>query len=121
MEHNTCSGMDAGSREEKLFSVDSLMAALHQIRDPRRARGVRYGLVDLLVLLILAKLGGEDSLKGMAEWIRLRRAVLVELLNLERDSLPIKPPTNGFWVGWTAGRERTDRHRRCHVYPAPSV
>lgn len=88
MKHNTFSGMDAGSREEKLFSVDSLMAALHQISDPRARRGVRYRLVDLLVLLILAKLGGEDSLKGMAEWVRLRGACLKRLLKLERDSLP---------------------------------
>jgi predicted transposase YbfD/YdcC len=49
---------------------------------------VRYRLVDLLVLLILAKLGGEDSLKGMAEWVRLRGEGLKRLLKLERNSLP---------------------------------
>jgi predicted transposase YbfD/YdcC len=74
--------------QEIVFSVDSLMAALHQIRDPRKRRGVRYQLVDLLTLLILAKLGGEDGLKGIAEWVRLRGEGLVRLLKLERDSLP---------------------------------
>lgn len=45
-------------------------------------------MVDLLTLLILAKLGGEDGLKGIAEWVRLRGEGLVRLLKLERDSLP---------------------------------
>jgi predicted transposase YbfD/YdcC len=44
--------------------------------------------VTLLVLLILAKLGGEDGMKGMAEWVRLRGRGLMQLLNLRRDSLP---------------------------------
>ncbi|MEZ4667810.1 MAG: hypothetical protein R3E39_07845 [Anaerolineae bacterium] len=42
MKHNTFSGMKPGRSEEKLFSVDNLMAALHHISDPRQARGVRY-------------------------------------------------------------------------------
>lgn len=71
-----------------LFSVDSLMAHLAQLRDPRKARGRRYGLVTLLALLILAKMGGEDGMKGMAEWVRLRGQGLIDLLNLRRDSLP---------------------------------
>jgi hypothetical protein len=74
--------------QEMVFSVDSLMAAMYQISDPRMRRGVRYKLVDLLTLLILAKLGGEDGLKGIAEWVRLRGDGLVRLLKLERDSLP---------------------------------
>lgn len=80
--------MEGRGTSEKVFLVNSLMAALEQIRDPRKARGVRYRLVDLLTLLILAKLGGEDSLKGMSEWVRLRGEALVNLLHLERNSLP---------------------------------
>jgi predicted transposase YbfD/YdcC len=80
--------MEGIGNSEKTFSVNSLMAALQQIRDPRKPRGVRYRLVDLLTLLILAKLGGEDSLKGMSEWVRLRGEALVNLLHLERNSLP---------------------------------
>jgi predicted transposase YbfD/YdcC len=80
--------MDGVGSSEGVFSVDSLMAALHHITDPRKARGVRYRLVDLLTLLILAKMGGEDGMKGMAEWVRVRGECLVRLLKLERDSLP---------------------------------
>lgn len=72
----------------KLFDVGSLMAVLHQIHDPRAARGVRYSLATLLVLLILAKLAGEDGMKGMSEWVRLRDMQLAKLLNLTRQTMP---------------------------------
>jgi len=76
------------SKEGILFDVGSLMAVLHQIQDPRAPRGVRYSLVTLLMLLILAKLGGEDGMKGMSEWVQLRGQKLANLLNLERDTMP---------------------------------
>lgn len=53
--------------EGKVFDVGSLMEVLHEITDPRAARGVRYSLVTMLVLLILAKLAGQDGMKGMSE------------------------------------------------------
>jgi predicted transposase YbfD/YdcC len=71
-----------------VFSVNSLLAHLQQITDPRAARGVRYPVVILLALLILAKLGGEDSMKGMAEWVRLRERALLRLLRVNRRRLP---------------------------------
>jgi len=85
---NTEFPMTTVCETEVLFSINSLMSYLHQITDPRKPRGVRYRLVDLLTLLILAKLGGEDGMKGMAEWVQLRGQTLVRLLKLKRDSLP---------------------------------
>lgn len=70
------------------FSLHGLRTSLEQLDDPRKARGVRYSLVDLLTLLILAKLGGEDSMKGMAEWVRLREPTLIRLLGIPRERLP---------------------------------
>lgn len=70
------------------FSVHGLRSYLEQLDDPRKARGVRYSLVDLLTLLILAKLGGEDGMKGMAEWVRLRETTLIRLLGIPRKRLP---------------------------------
>jgi len=70
------------------FSVHGLRSYLEQLNDPRKARGVRYSLVDVMILLILAKLGGEDSMKGMAEWVRLREATLICLLEIPRKRLP---------------------------------
>lgn len=74
--------------DETLFDVGSLMSVLHEIDDPRAARGVRYSLPTLLVLLILAKLAGEDSMKGMSEWVQLRGQKLAKLFNLQRDTMP---------------------------------
>lgn len=74
--------------DELVFDVGSLMDYLHQLTDPRDPRGVRYQLVDLLTLLILAKFGGQDSMSGMADWVKLRGANLVRLLRLSRDTLP---------------------------------
>jgi hypothetical protein len=71
-----------------VFAVDSLVGHLAQVTDPRAARGVRYRLVDLLLLLILAKLGGEDTMQGMAEWVKVRGAELIRLLGLSYRRLP---------------------------------
>lgn len=74
--------------QEMVFDVDSLMTVLQDIADPRAARGVRYSLTTLLVLLILAKLAGEDSMKGISEWVQLRGQKLAKLLNLARETMP---------------------------------
>lgn len=70
------------------FPISSLHVHLSTLHDPRKARGKRYQLVDLLTLLLLAKLGGEDVMKGMAEWIRLRESTLISLLDIPRKRLP---------------------------------
>ncbi|MCD4685639.1 MAG: transposase family protein, partial [Anaerolineae bacterium] len=80
--------IELNAGEGIVFSVDSLLAHLQQVTDPRRARGIRYPVVILLALLILAKLGGEDSMKGMAEWVRLREHKLIRLLGIQRKRLP---------------------------------
>lgn len=72
----------------QLIDVSNLMSVLHQLDDPRDARGVRYSLVTLLILLILAKLAGEDGVKGMSEWVKLRSQSLAGLLNLPRKTMP---------------------------------
>lgn len=75
-------------KTEIAFDVGSLMAQLETVIDPRKARGIRYSLVHLLTFLVLAKLGGEDGMKGMSEWVKLRGQGLVNLLNLERETMP---------------------------------
>jgi len=71
-----------------VYDVGGLRQQLAQLPDPRDRRGVRYSLVDMLTLLILAKLSGEDEVSGMAAWVRWRAAALVELLHLPRRSVP---------------------------------
>jgi predicted transposase YbfD/YdcC len=73
---------------ELVFDLRSLYAYLSRLKDRRKARGVRYPLADALTLMTLAKLGGEDGPRGMAEWLQERAEELVDLLKLSRASMP---------------------------------
>jgi len=73
---------------ELVFDLRSLYVYLSRLKDRRKARGVRYPLVDALTLMTLAKLGGEDGPRGMAEWLQERAEELVDLLKLSRASMP---------------------------------
>jgi len=73
---------------EFVFDLRGLYAFLERLTDQRDARGVRYGLADVLTLIILAKLGGEDGPQGMSEWLRHRSSLLVSALKLPRATMP---------------------------------
>ena len=71
-----------------------------ELQDKRDARGLRYSLVTVLVLIVLAKLAGEDRLVGIAEWVKHRAAFLAEALALEEgERRRIAAPTAGFLAG----------------------
>lgn len=70
------------------FAVDSLYAALCELHDKRDARGLRYALVTVLLLIVLAKLAGEDHLRGIAQWVKLRQEALAEALSLAKPQAP---------------------------------
>jgi predicted transposase YbfD/YdcC len=61
------------------------LAALH---DRRKRRGKRYALPVLLLLLVLAKLSGEDRPSGIADWVKHRRAPLAQALGLRLPRAP---------------------------------
>jgi predicted transposase YbfD/YdcC len=71
-----------------LFDVGELMEKLQGLADRRKARGKRYSLPFLLTAILLAKLAGEDTPKGIAEWLRLRRKQIVAAFKLKRLSVP---------------------------------
>ena len=72
----------------RLLNIGELYVALEQVNDKRRARGKRYTIGILLIVVILAKLSGEDTPYGMAEWAKLRSKQLQELFSYHR---PVKP------------------------------
>ena len=61
-----------------VVDIDSLFSSLMQLHDKRDARGLRYTLVTVLMYVILAKLSGENFVRGMADWVKLRKEQLAE-------------------------------------------
>ena len=76
------------TEEGIVFNLGELMAEMERLTDKRKARGKRYALPYLLSLILLAKLAGENTPKGMTEWIKLRRRQLVAAFQPGRDSVP---------------------------------
>jgi predicted transposase YbfD/YdcC len=74
--------------EGVVIDPDSLFAALAELQDRRDARGLRYALVTVLVFVVLAKLCGEDHLRGIAQWVELRKEALAEALGLAKPQAP---------------------------------
>ena len=70
------------------FDVGSLYDYLRQIQDVRKKRGQRYELSIILLLVILAKLCGEDRPYGIADWAKNRSEWLCEVLSLSYVRLP---------------------------------
>jgi predicted transposase YbfD/YdcC len=71
-----------------VLDLNSVFAALCRLHDARDARGLRYGLVNVLVFILLAKLAGQDHLRGIAQWVKLRKDQLAEALGLAKPQAP---------------------------------
>jgi predicted transposase YbfD/YdcC len=71
-----------------VFEVGSLFEAFCALHDQRDARGLRYALVTVLVFVVLAKLAGENHLRGIAQWVNLRAALLATFLALAKPQAP---------------------------------
>lgn len=76
-------GMDVG-----VFNVGGLLSRLEELTDTRSPKGLRYALAPVLLLIILAKLSGEDTPYGIADWIKSRGRVLREAFHLCWRSMP---------------------------------
>ena len=80
MESNTQAGI--------VFDVGSLFAHFQTLSDKRKRRGVRYSLALILLMILLAKMCGENHPSGIAEWAKHRTEMLVDLLKLKRKKMP---------------------------------
>jgi hypothetical protein len=90
MECNTKGTQENDSQQasEIIFSIGGLMSYLAKVKDTRKRRGIRYSMVTILVVMILAKLCGEDTPFGIADWGQLRSEWLIETLQLKHKKLP---------------------------------
>lgn len=64
--------------------ISSLYEKLQGVADYRCKRGRRYEAATVMVIVLLAKMAGERSLSGIAQWARLREGWLKEVLGLKR-------------------------------------
>jgi hypothetical protein len=75
----------AESKDEPAPSVSkmrSLYEVCQQVVDGCRARGKRYDVAGVLVVLVLAKLAGMKSVLGASEWIEDQATLLRAGLHL---------------------------------------
>jgi len=71
-----------------VYELGSVYERLWGLSDVRKPQGKRYSLVTILMLILLAKLSGQDKPVEIADWAKNNQAKLVDLLKLERDKMP---------------------------------
>jgi len=69
-------------------AAKSVCQALLRVKDRRGKRGQRYPAPVVLTLMLLAKLAGEKTVSGIAQWVRLRAAWVREQLPFKDERLP---------------------------------
>lgn len=70
------------------INLTALSMHLATLVDYRKKRGIRYPLVPMLLVALLAKLAGYSRLADIAEWAQLRAPELTSLLGLDRATMP---------------------------------
>ena len=80
--------MECNTEVGLVIDIGSLYERFQRLTDRRDARGLRYPLEMVLTLVVLGKLCGEDRPSGIAEWAAHRARLLVEALELGRESMP---------------------------------
>lgn len=88
MEYNTFVEKIQMPAKGEQVEVKSVYQALLRVPDGRRQRGQRYPAATVLTLMLLAKLAGEKTLSGIAEWVRLRGTWVRSQLAFKDERLP---------------------------------
>jgi len=71
-----------------VYDLGSVYEGLSKITDKRKARGKIYRLETILMIIVLAKLSGEDKPSGIAEWGKHHGREIVELMQLKKSQMP---------------------------------
>lgn len=70
------------------FDPQGLLERLRGLGDRRGERGRRYELAPLLLVIVFAKLAGEDTPSGIADWVGQRAAEFITALHLDWARMP---------------------------------
>lgn len=68
----------------KTASFEELLAAFDELEDPRSHINRHHSLTDIVVISLMAVLGGADGPTGIRTWAKARQQDLTRLLKLER-------------------------------------
>lgn len=70
------------------FDKGSVYDRLGKLTDVRKAKGKRYSLETVLLIIVMAKLCGANTPMAIADWAKNRQNEIVKLLCLSRSSMP---------------------------------
>ncbi len=88
MDYTTLEAESKEGQAQLPKGMQSLYEVCQQVADGREARGKRYELAGLLVVLVLAKLAGMQNLLGASDWIADQASLLREGLQLSWKRMP---------------------------------
>lgn len=88
MEYSTYSQGQEISAEGVVYDKGSVYGRLQTLTDMRKARGKRYSLTTLLMIVLWAKLSGADSPTAIAEWGKHHQGELVTVLRIKPKRMP---------------------------------
>jgi len=71
-----------------LPKYSSFVAALHDVPDPRKARGQRHAWSLILTLIVAALVSGQKNGRAMGQWVQLHAEEIATLLQLNSARLP---------------------------------
>ena len=86
-----CSRIGRGqeiSEEGVVYDKESVYDRLHSLRDKRKARGKRYSLPTVLMIIMLAKISGANTPTEIAEWGSHHQEELVSKLQVKLKRTP---------------------------------
>ena len=76
------------SAEGVVYDKGSVYERIQGLQDLRKARGKRYSLTTVLMVVLLAKLSGADSPTAIAEWGVHHQSEIEELLQIKLKRMP---------------------------------
>jgi len=88
MEYSTVGRHQDISAESVIFDKGSVYDRLHRLSDLRKARGKRYSLVTVLMIILMAKLCGANTPTEIGEWGENHKEEIIRLLKLKRGRVP---------------------------------
>lgn len=88
MEYSTVGKGQDISAEGVVYDKGSIYERLHHLTDLRKARGKRYSLPTILMIVLLAKLSGANSPTEIAEWGVYHQSEVEALLRIKLKRMP---------------------------------